>query len=97
MRLGADERRRLGIHQQLQHRGQQPAHQLATIGASHHIKQFQQGRLIQSHRVNPFREFLGGYSQSLTRWLLTVGDRHGHHDEEPDLHHPAGLSLFERR
>jgi hypothetical protein len=34
---------------QLQHRRQQPAHQLTVIGAAHHIKKFKQGRLIQGH------------------------------------------------
>jgi hypothetical protein len=45
--------------------------------------------------VLPFREFLGGFSQSFTRWPLAVRDRHGHDHEEPDLHHSAGLSLVE--
>jgi hypothetical protein len=41
----------------------------------------------------PFRESLGRFSQSLTRWPLTIPDRHtGHPGEELDLHHPAGLS-----
>src|SRR5205814_7062181 len=41
-----------------------------------------------------FCEFLGGFSQSLTRWPLNVGDRHEHgHDQEPELHHPRGLTL----
>jgi len=44
--------------------------------SAYHIEQFEQGRLIQGHHVNPFRESLGRFSQSLTRWPLTVPDRH---------------------
>jgi hypothetical protein len=38
MRRRTDERRRLGIDEQLQDRSEQPAHQLAAVGAAHHIK-----------------------------------------------------------
>ncbi len=42
----------------------------------------EQGRLVQGHRVSPFYELLGRYSQSLTRWPALIGDRHGYHDHE---------------
>jgi hypothetical protein len=46
--------------------------------------------------VKSFHEFLGRYSQSLTRWLLHARDRHDHQTKEPELHHPKGLTLTTR-
>ena len=46
--------------------------------------------------MKSFREFLGRYSQSLTRWLLHARDRHDHQTKEPELHHPKGLTPFDR-
>jgi len=45
--------------------------------------------LAQGHRVKSFREFLGRYSQSLTRWLFNARDRHNHQTTEPELHHSS--------
>ena len=39
-----------------------------------------------------FVSSLDGISQRLTRWPAHVGDQHGHHDQEPDLHHSVGLN-----
>jgi hypothetical protein len=38
--------------------------------------------------VDLLGEVLGGFSQSLTRWPLNVGERHQH--REPELHHLLG-------
>ncbi len=51
VRAGADHRGRLRLDQLLQHRRQQPAHQLTTIAGLHRLDQCEQGRLIQGHRV----------------------------------------------
>ena len=53
-------------------------------------------------REASFREFLGGFSRSLTRWPPHVRDRHGGHVvQEPELHHSshplAGSPSFHRR
>jgi hypothetical protein len=53
VRAGADLRGRLGVDQRLQHGVQQPAHQLAGVGAAQRLGQLEQGRLIQGHRVSP--------------------------------------------
>jgi hypothetical protein len=73
---------------------EQGGHQLAVIGGAQGLGQFEQGRLVQGHRVTPsFVSDSGRSSQRLTRWPPHVDDRHGHHDQEPDLHHSRGLSL----
>jgi hypothetical protein len=92
VRVGADVRGRLRVDQRLQDGVQQPAHQLTIIGAAQRLGQLEQGRLVQGHRVKSFHEFLGRYSQSLTRWLLHARDRHDHQTKEPELHHPKGLT-----
>jgi hypothetical protein len=50
---GADVCGRLGVDQRLQHRVQQPAHQLAGIGTAQCLGELKQGRLVQGHRVSP--------------------------------------------
>jgi DNA invertase Pin-like site-specific DNA recombinase len=54
VRAGADVRGRLPVHQGLQHRLEQLAHQVAAVGALHHLGELDQGRLVQGHRVSPF-------------------------------------------
>jgi hypothetical protein len=44
--LGADVSGRLGVDELLHDRAEQPAHQLAFIGAAHHLEQLEQGRLV---------------------------------------------------
>jgi hypothetical protein len=64
-----------------------PARRVPThSGQAPHSKQ---GRLEQGHRVVLLRKFLGGFFQSLTRWLLNARetDRELHHNPE---RHPAG-------
>jgi hypothetical protein len=34
------------------------------------VQDFEQGRLVQGHRVTPFYEILGRFPQRLTRWPL---------------------------
>jgi hypothetical protein len=51
MQTGADHRGRLRLDQLLQHRREQPAHQLTAIRGLHRLDQREQGRLIQGHRV----------------------------------------------
>ncbi len=88
VRAGTDARGRLGVHQRLQQR----AHQVTAVGALHHLGELEQGRLIQPCE-SFFREFLGGFSRSVTRWPpLNVRDRHGLVIQEPELHHCRGLS-----
>jgi len=92
VRVGAEVLGRFGVDQGLQDRMQQLAHQLTIIGAAQRLGQLEQCRLVQGHRVQSFREFLGRYSQSLTRWFLHAWDRHDHQIKEPELHHPKGLT-----
>jgi len=73
VQAGTDMGLGLGVDQRLQDRVQQTAHQLTLIGAAQHLGQLEQGRLVQGHRVYLFREFLGRFSQSLTRWPPTPG------------------------
>ena len=77
----------------VQDRVEQGAHQLAVIGGAHRFSQFEQGKLVQGHRVMAtFVSDFGRFSQRLTGVAPHVGDRHGHHDQGPDLHHSAGLN-----
>ena len=69
-----------------------PAGEEAAVSAAQCIGQLEQGRLIQGHRSVLFCEFLGGFSQSLTRWPPDVGDRHDHQAEGPELHHSRELT-----
>jgi len=63
----------LGIDQRLQDRVEQGAHQLAVIGGAHRFSQFEQGKLVQGHRVMPtFVSDFGRLSQRLTGWPLTL-------------------------
>ncbi len=50
---GADVRGRLRVDELLHDRAEQLAHELASIGAAHHLEQLKQGRLVQGHRVDP--------------------------------------------
>ncbi len=52
VRLGTDVGGRLGVDELLHDRAEQPAHQLAFIGAAHHLEQLEQGRLVKGHRVD---------------------------------------------
>lgn len=92
VRQRTDERRRLGVDELLQHRAEQPTHQQLAITALEYLDKLEQGRLIQGHRDEAFREFLGRFSQSLTRWPAYVRDRHeAGAISEPELHHSQGL------
>src|SRR5665647_1320310 len=63
----------LGVDQRLQDRVEQGAHQLAVIGGAHRFSQFEQGKLVQGHRVTPtFVSDFGRLSQRLTGWPLTL-------------------------
>ena len=53
-------------------------------------QRWQRARGDAIHRVSPFREFHGWFSQSLTRWPVHLGDRHLLQDHEPELHHSRG-------
>ena len=58
MRPGTDRRGRLRVDQRLEHRLHRPAHHITGIGGFQHLKQLQQGRLVQGHRVHLLlREF----------------------------------------
>ena len=77
VQLGADVRGRLGVDQRL-------ATSRRAAGAStHRRRRFAASRSTQARqtdpgpsRCSPFCEFLGRFSQSLTRWPLNVRDRH---------------------
>src|SRR5665811_1477350 len=57
----------------VQDRVEQGAHQLAVIGGAHRFSQFEQGKLVQGHRVMPtFVSDFGWFSQRLTGWPLTL-------------------------
>jgi hypothetical protein len=43
---------------------------VADIGGLECVQDFEQGRLVQGHRVAPLWVFLGGFTQRLTRWPL---------------------------
>jgi len=57
---------------------------ITHIGGLECVQDFEQGRLVQGHRVVPLYRFLGGFLQSLTRWPV-------HRDQarrtDQDLHH----------
>ena len=55
-----------------------------AIGGLQRVEQLEQGRLGQGHRVCSLREFLGGFSRSLTRWPLNA------QEAGPELHHSTG-------
>ncbi|MBA3781419.1 MAG: tyrosine-type recombinase/integrase [Nocardioides sp.] len=77
----------------MQHRGEHPTHQFARVGGLEHVDELKQGRLVQGHRGEAFREFLGRFSQSLPRWPAYVPDRHDPTAVSgPELHHSKGLS-----
>src|ERR1035438_9101502 len=74
--ISADLSGRLGIDEGLEHRGEHETHHFAAVGGAQYVGELEQGRLVQGHRVIPLREFLGRFSQSLTRWPAHLGDRH---------------------
>jgi hypothetical protein len=49
VRLDADVR----VDQRLEHRLEQLAHQVATVGALRHLGELEQGRLVSGHRLSP--------------------------------------------
>jgi len=61
------------------------------------LSQLEQGRLVRTIALLRFYEFLGRFSQSLTRWPLSVRDRHGLVVQEFQLHQSKGLTRREKR
>ena len=67
---GADRVGELGLDQRLVDGLGGLADTVTDIGGLECVQDFEQGRLVQGHRVAPLYEFLGGFPQSLTRWPL---------------------------
>ena len=67
---GADRVGELGLDQRLIHRLRGLADTITDIGGLECIEDFEQGRLVQGHRVAPLYEILGRFTQRLTRWPL---------------------------
>ena len=57
---------------------------ITHIGGLECVQDFEQGRLVQGHRVVPLYRFLGGFLQRLTRWPVL---RDQARREDQDLHH----------
>src|SRR6185437_1731076 len=60
---------------------------ITDIGDLQCIQDFEQGRLIQGHRVAPFYSILGRFPQRLTRWPLLRAQTRW---TGPELPPPAG-------
>ena len=72
MQAGADRIGELGLDQSLIDRLRGSADTIIDIGGLECIQDFEQGRLVQGHRVAPsFSVFLGGFTQSVTRWPIS--------------------------
>lgn len=67
---GADRVGELGFDQRLIDRLRGGADTVTDISDLESVEDFEQGRLVQGHRVAPLYVFLGGYTQRLTRWPL---------------------------
>ncbi len=93
MRLGADPRGRLRVNQRLEERLHTTPDDIVGVGGLEHLKQFEQGKLVQGHRVLLLREFFGRISQRLTRWPLNVQEpgREIHHSRGRDQGSPRDL------
>ena len=70
VQCGADGVGELGLDQSLVDGFGGLADTVTDIGDLERIQDFEQGRLVQGHRVAPLYVFLGGFTQSLTRWPL---------------------------
>ena len=53
VRSRADRGGGLGLHEQLQHRLPGRAHQIHTVSGAQRLRQLEQGRLVQGHRMSP--------------------------------------------
>ena len=81
---GADRVGDLGFDQRLVDRLGGLTDAITDIGDLECVQDFEQGRLIQGHRVVPLYRFLGGFLQRLTRW---PDQRDQARREDQDLHH----------
>src|SRR6476619_7119586 len=69
VRRGADHRRQLRLDQRLIDRGCRLPNPVIDIRGLEHLKQVEQGRLVQSHRVMcPSARTIGVVPLTLTRW-----------------------------
>ena len=59
MRGRADQRGRFRLDQRLEHRLERPADNVIDASVFQRLQQFEQGRLIQGHRVHLLREDFG--------------------------------------
>jgi len=84
---GADRVGELGFDQRLVDRLGGLTDAVTDIGDLKCVQDFEQGRLIQGHRVVPLYRFLGGFLQRLTRWPV---QRDQARREDQDLHHSRG-------
>ena len=84
VRRGADRFGELGLDQGLADGFGGLADAVADIGDLECVQGFEQGRLVQGHRVVPLYRFLGGFLQRLTRW---PDQRDQARREDQDLHH----------
>ena len=87
VRGGADRVGELRLDQGLVDRLHRSADTIADISDLERIQDFEQGRLVQGHRVAPLYVFHGRFTQRLTRWPLPRAQarRRGR-----DLHHQRG-------
>ena len=90
VRRGADRFGELGLDQGLADGFGGLADAVADIGDLECVQGFEQGRLVQGHRVVPLYRFLGGFLQRLTRW---PDQRDQARREDQDLHHSRGRDL----
>ena len=86
VQAGTDRLGGLGLDQLLVHPLQRQPDTLHAISGVQSSEQFEQGRLGQGHRVCLLREFLGGFSRSLTRWPLNA------QEADPELHHVSACT-----
>src|SRR4051794_32385068 len=69
-----------------------PLRWVVRVGTARCLRPLEQGRMVRAIVRVLSCEFLGGFSQSLTRWPLDVGTRHDHRGQGPELHHSRALA-----